>query len=216
MLENGVDVDAFRLYAVARFPPGDCIPQSPTSLNKIFEAITYHGPWDYFNYTPLMQIARDFVEGDPEMEAWFQNYKKDLKSYNLLTNVQDCIESELVTSTEPPPAKKVKYDPNYCCPVEWKTGFIDHSLLYLTDVWEMFSGHYLVPDSLPTALLDRVRKGCVSVTWLVPSYLIPQLVKGVEVDTEFLQRYHILKVKVGGKVVYKKEIIGKNADVTCS
>ena len=98
--------------------------------------------------------------------------------------------------------------------MEWKTDFIDHSLQYLTDVWEMFSSQYLVPDSPPTALLHCVRSGCVSVTWLVPSYLIPQLVKRLEVDTEFLQRYRILKVTVGDKVVYEKEIPAKSTDVS--
>ena len=98
----------------------------------------------------------------------------------------------------------MKYDPRYNCPVEWKVEFVDHSLQYLADVWTMFSDRYLLPDSPPTALLDRVRKGCVSVTWLIPSYLIPQLVERVKIDTEFFQMVHILKVTVRGETVYEK------------
>ena len=89
---------------------------------------------------------------------------------------------------------------------ERKTDFDDHSLHYLTEVWEMFSDRYLLPNSPPTALLDRVSSGCVSVVWLVPSYLIPQLFKRVQVDTNFFQKYHILKVTVGGNVVYEEEV----------
>ena len=211
MLKNGVNMRDFRLFAVALFPPGNCIPQSLTNLTGVFEAITRHGLWNSLRYSPLVRIIRRFGAGDLEMEAWIETYKKDLKSYTLLTTVEDCIESELVASAEPPPAKRAKYDSRYCCPVDMKADFVDHSLQYLADVWEMFSDRYLLPDSPPTALLDRVRKGCVSVTWLVPSYLIPQLVKGVEVDPEFLQRYRILKVTVSGKVVYEKEITGKSA-----
>ena len=70
----------------------------------------------------------------------------------------------------------------------------------------MFSNHYLVPDSPPTALLDRVRKGCVSVTWLVPLYLTKQLAERVKVDPELLQRYRIVKVTVKGDVVYQEAV----------
>ena len=161
-----------------------------------------------------MRIVRKFGAGDPEMEAWIQDYKKDLRSYTLLTTVEDCIESELVTFAEPPPAKKAKYDPRYCCPVEWKTDFDDHTLHYFTEVWEMFSDRFLLPDSPPTALLDRVRIGCVSVVWLVPSYLIPQLLKRVKVDTNFFQKHHILKVTVGGDVVYEEEVAKETTEVS--
>ena len=206
MSRKGVDVGKFLLFVAALFPPGDCIPSPPTNMTKVFDAITHHGLWDSLHYSPLVQIVRKFGAGDSEMEAWIENYKKDLRSYTLLTKVEDCIESELVTFAEPPPAKKAKQDLRICCPVEWKTDFDDHSLHYLTEVWEMFSDRYLLPNSPPTALLDRVSSGCVSVVWLVPSYLIPQLFKRVQVDTNFFQKYHILKVTVGGNVVYEEEV----------
>ena len=214
MLENGVDIEKFRFFVVAIFPPGDCIPPLPTNLTKIFEAITQHGLWDSLHYSPLVRIVRKFGADDPEMKAWIQNYKKDLRSYTLLTKIEDYIVSELVTSAEPPPGKKAKYDYRYCCPVEWKTDFDDHTLHYFTEVWEMFSDRFLLPDSPPTALLDRVRRGCVSVVWLVPSYLIPQLLKRVQVDTIFFQKHRILKVTVGGDVVYEEEVAKETTEVS--
>jgi len=44
--------------------------------------------------------------------------------------------------------------------------------------------------------------GCLSVTWLVPSGLIPQLIKQAKLDTEFFQQNNILKVTVGDECVY--------------
>ena len=214
MFKNGVDIKTFRLFVVALFPPGDCIPPLPTNLTEVFDAITHHGLWDSLHYSPLVRLVRKFGTSDPEMEAWIQNYKKDLRSYALLTTVEDCIESELVASAESPPAKRAKYDPRYCCPVEWKTDFVVHTLHYLTDVWEMFSDHYLFPDPPPTALLDRVHRGCISVVWLVPSYLIPLLLKIVQVDTIFFRNHRILKVTVGGEVVYEEEVAGETTEVS--
>ena len=65
----------------------------------------------------------------------------------------------------------------------------------------------------PTALIDRVRKGCVSVTWLVPSFLIQQLIKRVKIDISFFQKHRILKVTVQGEVVYEDEVTKETTEV---
>ena len=91
MLKKGVDIEKFLLFVAALFPPGDCIPSPPTNLTQVFDAITHHGLWDSLHYSPLVRIVRKFGAGDPEMEAWIQDYKKDLRSYTLLTTVEDCI-----------------------------------------------------------------------------------------------------------------------------
>ena len=150
-----------------------------------------------------MQIAKKFGSSDPEIMGWVQTYMKDLKAYSLVTTIEEYIEADIDVHDNPP-AQRAKYDPRYYTPVEWKTKFIDHSLQYLAEVWELFSYHYLVPDSPPTALLDRVRKGCFSVTWLIPSYLIPSLIRRIQNDTDFFQQYLILRVAVGDQCVYEE------------
>ena len=137
------------------------------------------------------------------MKGCVNTYKQDLKAYQLVTTVEEYIEADLDVA-DAPPAKRARYDSHYYTPVEWKTKFVKHTLQYLADVWELFSSHYLVPDSPPTALLERVRRGCFSVTWLVPTGLIPQLIKRVQLDTEFFQKHRILKLTVGKECVYKE------------
>ena len=88
---------------------------------------------------------------------------KDLKSFFLVTKVEEFIDADLITD-DLPPAKRAKYDGRYYTLVEWKTEFTNHSLQYFTEVWEEFSCHYLISDSPPTALLDRVCRDCFSVT----------------------------------------------------
>ena len=208
LFKNGVDTEQFRLFVINQFPPGDCIPPPPASLTEIFKAITHHGLWDCLHYSPLVHIVQTFGANDPEMEGWVQTYKKDLKAYSFVTKVEEYVEADcdIGDIADLPPAKRAKYDPRYYRPMEWKTNFVDHTLQYLTEVWELFSSRYLVPDSPPTALLDRVRKGCFVVTWLIPTGLIPLLIKRVKIDTKFFQQYHILKVTVGGECVYEEEV----------
>ena len=214
-LESGVDIKNFWLFVKNEFRPGDCIPPLPTTLTEIFEAITRNGLWDYFHYSPLVKIVKRYGAGDTEMSDWIQNYRKDVKSYLLLAKVEDFFEPELDNYMEPSPAKKAKHDPRYCCPMEWKVDLVNHCCLhYLADVWEAFSSHYLMPDSPPTALLDRISKGCVSIKWLVPSDLIPQLKKIVEVDTDFFRKHRILKVTVGDKCIYEEEVSKDSTSVS--
>ena len=103
-----------------------------------------------------------------------------------------------------------KYDLRYYCPVEWKItqSLADNTLNYLSYMWGMFSFHYFEPDPPSTSSLECVCKleGSSSITWRVPSYLIPQLINKVKDDTRFFQKHHgILKVTVAGQCVYEQQ-----------
>jgi len=211
---TGVDLKEFQVFVANLFPPGNFIPQFPNDLTEVFEAITNNGLWDCLHYSPLVQIVQNFGASDPEMKAWIMKYKKDLKAYTIVAKIEDHIELDLDTCIDQSQVSIAKNNPESNCPIEWKTDFVDNSLQHLIDVWEMFSVQYLVPDSPPTALLDRVRTGCLSVTWLVPSHLIPQLVKRVKVNTTFFQKHRILKVTVNGEIVYEEEVAIKCTEVS--
>ena len=77
-----------------------------------------------------------------------------------------------------------------------------------------FSLCYLDPDSPQTALLDRIREGCISVTWLIPSYLVPQLTKRAKINTKFFQKHGILKVTVSDQCIYEEETSKENGPVS--
>ena len=162
LLKNGVSTKDFQLFVTNQFPPGNCIPQSPTSLTEIFEAITHHRLWNFFHYSPLVRIVQKFGANDPEMEGWVQTYRKDLKAYQLVTTIEEYIEADLDVA-DTPPAHCAKYDldvadPRYYSPGEWVTSEqIDHTLQYLAEVWESFSSHYPIPDPPPKALFDHIR-----------------------------------------------------------
>lgn len=201
----GIDIEQIRCFVKKQFPPGDFIPPPPATLMEIFDAVTYHGMWDYFHYSPLVQIARNFGAGDSEIESWVQTYKEDLKAYSLVAKLEDYIKADLDIS-DPPKENRAKYDPHYCHPVEWKTKFTDNSLQYLAEVWEIFSSHYLVPESPPTALLDCVSKGCYSITWLIPSDMTSLIItrRIDEIGTNFFSEHRISRVTVGNQRVYEE------------
>ena len=152
LLEKGIDTNEFRWFAVALFPPGDAIPPSPTNITRIFEAITHHGLWDSVHYSPLVHIVRKFGANDPEMKVMIQNYKKDLRAYTVVAE----LDMEFDNYTDQSRMDRVRY------PAEWGLDIRERALQHLADVWKMFSVHYLLPDSPPTALMDCLLKqlGC--------------------------------------------------------
>lgn len=207
MIQNGVDVEEFRFFAITSFPPGDVIPSSPATLTEIFKAITHHHLWDYFHYSPLERIFKTFCAGDPEMETWVQNYREDFSSYISTVQILDYI--------EPNPTTRCSL--RYCCPVEWKITFANNTLQYLYDMWELFSAQYLEPDPPLTSLLECVHdvesSTSATVTWLVPSYLIPQLIKKVKVNT-FFRKHGIWKVIVADQCIYDEQAAVDNTTVS--
>ena len=97
-----------------------------------------------------------------------------------------------------------------------ETKFTDHALQYLAEVWEMFSSHYLMPESPLTALFDCVckRKGCYSITWLIPSELTPLITRRIkDIGTDFFSEHRILQVTVGNQCVYE-EVAEKSVSVS--
>ena len=197
MTQNGVDVEEFRFFAITSFPPGDVIPLPPTSLSEIFTAITHHHLWDGFHYSPLERIVSKFGAGDPEMVRWVQSYKEDFSSYSSTMQILDYV--------DPNPTTRCSL--RYCCPVQWKITFANNTLQYLYDVWELFSAHYLEPDPPLTSLLECVHgvESSISVMWLVPSYLIPQIIKKVKANAKFLQRHGIWNVTVADQCIYDEQ-----------
>ena len=205
LYKNGVDIKQFWVFVINLFSPGECIPSPPTDFTEVFGAITRHGLWDYFHYFPLAQIIREFCASDPDRETLIEQYEKDLRAYRAIASIEDYIEFnlDLDICTVPPPAKRAKYDHRYYRRMKWKTDFVDHSLKHLDDVWKVFSTQYLVPDCPPTRLLERICKGCVCIEWLVPSGLIPQLIKRAKINTDFFRKHRILKVTVGDQCIYE-------------
>ena len=65
--------------------------------------------WDYFHYSTLVRTVRRIGANDTEMESWVQYYMKDLKSFFLVTEVEEFIDADLITD-DLPPAKRAKYD----------------------------------------------------------------------------------------------------------
>ena len=194
----------------------ECVPQS-SDLEEIFRAITSKKLWTFLDYYLLEQIIEQFWENDEEMVRQMEQYKKDLSGYKTATKLKDHIAAALQLDAEAlaqsvddsgnSPSPETKYDPKYFRKLSVKLDgtVADYSMNYLDHLWKSLQLHLRLP---PLALLlDTIHEGCICVTWLIPTHLVPQCIERARQPVEFFERFPILRVTIDDKLVYEEKPI---------
>ena len=189
------------------------IIKSSSDINEIFDAISDHALWNYWNCYPLEKIVEAVdAADDPDISSLIKTYKRDLESYKATTKLIDLItdsdsDSILDTSSsereqlEQPPRDDEHYYQSLS--KKLKTKFTHHTLKYIDELWNECADLYNLPPHV--ALLDRIRKGCVSIVWLIPSHLAPKILSAAPHSGDFYHKHEITRVELGGKCIYQEE-----------
>lgn len=197
--QKQINVGELRLFTILCFP-GDWIPHS-TDIEDIFEAITRNQFWDYWNYSLLEEIVQQFGAGDAEMLSWVNDYKHDLAGFKACTKIIDympVLESDSSfddsDADEPTTATPAKYDRRYRrqLSIKLKVNLAEHSLLYIDRLWNSIAEVLLLPPL--SALLDCIRKGCITVVLLIPTGVIPRFLQQVPRVSTFFRAKGIQSV----------------------
>ena len=200
LTEKPINVEDFKMFLKGLFPP-ECIPKSST-IHEIFEAITCHKLWDYWNYCQLEKVVTRFAADDPEIMSWIEAYKQDLKSYKVTTMLTAHIaDSDYKSSEEKQPAK---YDQQYyqTLSVKLKGKLTGQTLIYIDNLWSDFAELCGLPPYV--ALFDHIQKGCVSIVWLIPSHLAPQIRSAASLSGDFYRKHKITRVELAEKCIYQE------------
>ena len=208
--QNGIDMGEFSLFVTARFPPGDCIPHT-NDLGEMFKAITRNGLWDFWNYSPLEEIVERFGKGDPQLLLWINGYKSDVVGFKACTKIVTYLSDVEFDSfddsdaEQPAPVKPAKRDRRFFreLSLKLKLNVANRSLSFIDDLWSSVSECFLLPPLSP--LLDRVHKGCITVVWLIPTGLVPRLLKEIHKAGEFFQQHHVASVTLDDEGVYDEQ-----------
>ena len=194
------------MFLTSYFSQAECIPKS-SNLHEIFEGITRQKLWNYWKYYPLEEIVQVFAADDQDIKSWIKTYKQDLKSYKVTTKLIDCIDAvdsdssdEALSGGQP-----ARNDQQYYKKLSFKLKikFTDQTLMYVDNLWNEFAELYGLPPY--AALLDCVRKGCISIVWLIPSYLAPKIHSAAPHNGDFYHKHEIIRVELDGKCIYQEE-----------
>ena len=207
--KRDVDMEDFRLYILNLFPPGDIIPDT-VSVADIFEAVSCHQLWDYLNYTPIEEIAKEFGGDDIELRGWIDDYKSELAGFKATTKIVDYIklcsdEQEIADSDQSLRKDIARYDSRYCrkLTVKLKSRVTEKSLDYIDQFWRSIADHFLLPSL--SVLLDSIQEGCVEVTWLVPTLSALQIQANIQDSTQFLAKLEVIRVIMEGEILYDED-----------
>ena len=210
--QKQINVRDLRLFMITLFSNGDCIPHS-TDIQGIFEAITCKQFWDYWNYSPLEAIVQQFGADDAEMLSWVSEYKHDLAGFKACTKIVDylsVVESDTSfdesDSDEPTAATPAKYDRRYRrrLSVKLKVNIAEHTLLYIDRLWSSIAEILFLPPL--SALLDCIRKGCITIVWLIPTGLTPRCLQQVPRASSFFRANSIQSICLEERCIFSEEI----------
>ena len=176
-----------------------------STVNEIFVTANRLKLWDYWNYEAIASIVDQFAADDPELTSLMEAYKEDLKSYKVTEKLIDHIAAFSLTPEEEEELNHAaRYDQQYYKTLTMKLQmkFTDHSLKYIDDLWNEFATLYNLPPHV--ALLDHVCKDCVSIVWLVPSRLAPQILDTTPLSGDFYHKHDITRVEFDGTCIYQE------------
>ena len=223
-LKDKINWKEFQTYLASYFPE-ECIPESP-DVNKVFDAISRHKLWDYLNYNPFKQIVKHFA--DQEVKSWLKAYEQDLKFYKASTKLpfegvdsdssdESISEEEQQEQCKWPEKHEECYDQQYeqCRQsarydrryyqellIKVNKKFTDHSLIDVEELWKNFADICGLP--FDEVLLER-SVGCISIVWLIPSHLAPQLLSTAPHSVNFYRQHEITRVEFDGKCIYPEQ-----------
>ena len=201
------------------------IPESP-SVNEAFNTINRHKLWDYLNFHLFKQFVKLFADYDQEIKSWFKSYKHDLKSYkaskklpfDVIAAIDSDSSDESISGEEQHEqcewleeheqcqqqeqcGQTARYDQRYFQKLLIKVNK-EFTLKDIEKLWKEFAHSCDLPSH--EALLE-CSVGCISIVWLIPSRLTPQILSVAPHRVDFYHKHEIMMVELDGKCIYHEE-----------
>ena len=174
--------------------------QNKKTVREIFGTIHDNKCWDFAG-NPY-SLLRSIVEGIGDKEV-LKEVEEARKFYYNQYLVAAKVVNHISTHKMSASSESAKYAPNFAS-LSIKLGGVkvnECSLAYLTDLWETVKECVLLPDLF--SVLTSIEVGSLVVTWLVPSYAVPALMRLVHSAPDPLKRFSIISMMINGVCFYK-------------
>lgn len=161
-------------------------------MDDLLAAIKCLGLWDYLNYELLENIIKEYATEGSGLHAKLEEYQGALGGFKLSIMLDTYIEFVQPESEECQLAANENLLPEYrpdsafytTLQVKVNITLTEHSLEYIFEL----KRHLCQTLSLPplTLILDRIARGCVCVTWRIPTEFASQVTRAVHAREEEL------------------------------
>lgn len=187
---------------------GTRLPKSD-EIRTIFENITIHNMWNWYDWNLLVEISEKFLHGDEEVRAKIGVYSEVLAAYKATTEIAKMIKDKHLAVVDTPSAKRMRYDPSNYCKLEVHLQHLNPTevmVQYINTLWERIRVQFQLPPL--HILLDHLEGNSIKITWLINTQYKEQIIKVATVSEEFFQENMITLVLVNGKCVYSVPHVG--------
>ena len=216
VLEGNIDIEDFRFFIKDKFRENKAFKNAVNRLANarvldVFEVITDHGLWDYWNYYTVETIVDEFAEDNMTIKEFIDKYLSELAGFKFGTKLSSYIEERAHTLEIKERAFRdqsplARYDRGYYNKLELvlKVRADAKCLAYVDEVWKSIATHCVLP-SLP-ALLDMIQKGCLKITWMVPIPSALQLQVSIPGSEKFFQEQNIARITLEDAILYDDKL----------
>ena len=200
-----VDPSQLYLWLLIFFPSnGTRLPKSD-EIRTIFEDITAHNMWNWYEWDLLVEISERFLHEDKEVRAKIGGYGEVLAAYKATTEIANMIKDKHLAVVDTPSAKRMRYDPSNYCKLEVQLQHLNPTEImvqYIDTLWERLRVQFQLPPL--HILLDHLEGNSIKITWLIDTQYKEQIMKVATVSEEFFQENMITLVAVNEKCIYSE------------
>ena len=168
------------------------------SLSEIFESLIIQGLLSYKNFYVLRSIINHYASDDTEIKKKLSEYEEALAGYILVTKMKDYLDADLQQGEQSKPDPKLLDELS----VKVKANVTKKTLKYVRELWDSLAHKIKLP--VTALLFQKVAKGCVEITWLLPFHLTHFATRRLQESTDYFQEQNIIRVTLAGRCVYQE------------
>ena len=224
MEAHQVKLNDVHQFLVSFFQGERCIPEAP-NLTKLFNIITESELWRYDHYSPLKELAENFLPDDNPARKLVSKYKDQLSGFYVTTKIVDFIdlsdfddsdddsdddadtnsEDDVQQSLSPKESKKLFRKLKVTLRLNKTTKFSDMTMSYIDTLWKALIEEFNLPPL--TAIIKKIVGGSLIITWLVPPQVSTVIAASYTKALRFYQQHNIVQVQLDDRTLYNERWI---------
>ena len=166
-----------------------------SSYNELFLLLTDHEVWDALNIRELKKMVKHFAPNDEKINERIARYASKVDKFKQDTNLREYLRVRASKTN-----KTLNYG-SFQAKLEARKDFHNFTLADVAEHEGFLADQFLLNQFI--FRLQESRRGCIQITWLVPSSVIPLLKpERLAEKRESLKERGILEIRVDNRYIY--------------
>ena len=174
------------------------------TLALLFDLITQHGIWDYWNFDLAGSLVEHFTQKDQICLDLLADYQRDITGYLLTTEIVHYIAAKRGAGPAATPPENIPSE-ELCSKLTVKLAIdvTTHSLKYVEEVWKTLLRRSQLPKH--TLLLWDIAEGSLMITWLFPKCKAAELADAILRNTHELRLKRVFLITINKSVIFQAD-----------